>query len=111
MKFPRLPVGQRFRWRGATFRKDGPLTARSDSDGSSRMIPRSAMVEVLDGTAQATHTAPAPALSGAVVDDALQDMVEHLMRAADTLGDDAAASMRAAIEAARERFVARIDQG
>lgn len=110
MKFPRLPIGQRFRWRGETYRKDGPLTACSDSDASSRMIPRSANVEVLDGTSQDAGASPATLLSGTVVNAALLEMVDHLMRAADALDDDAAASMRAAIGAAREQFRARIER-
>lgn len=44
MKFPHLPMGQRFYFQGEPYVKTGPLTARREQDGSSRMIPRSAMV-------------------------------------------------------------------
>jgi hypothetical protein len=42
MRFPQLRPGQRFRWNGQVFSKSGPVTAVADSDGSTRMIPRSA---------------------------------------------------------------------
>jgi hypothetical protein len=48
MKFPQLPSGARFHWRGNLFTKVGPLTARSDADESVSMIPRSATVTLVD---------------------------------------------------------------
>lgn len=44
MKFPEIPIGTRFLLKGACHTKVGPLTARRESDGVVRMIPRSAVV-------------------------------------------------------------------
>jgi len=46
MKFPQLPIGQRFIFRGQAYVKAGPLTARREQDGDVRLIPRSALVEL-----------------------------------------------------------------
>lgn len=51
MKFPHLPVGQRFIFRGEAYVKAGPLTARREQDGDVRLIPRSALVELPQPTA------------------------------------------------------------
>jgi len=59
MKFPQLPVGQRFEYQGETLVKVGPMTACNERGGNSRLIPRSAAVAPL--TAQTGPTAaPAP---------------------------------------------------
>lgn len=44
MKFPQLPIGQRFLFQGEPYLKVGPLTARRERDGEDRLIPRSALV-------------------------------------------------------------------
>ena len=48
MKFPQLPMGRRFRWRGAVYRKSGPVTAQAEDGSGQLMVPRSALVEPLD---------------------------------------------------------------
>lgn len=64
MKFPQLPVGQRFQYRGETLVKVGPMTACTEQGGGTRMIPRSAVV--ISVTAQ-----PAVAsIAGTAPDDA-----------------------------------------
>lgn len=59
MKFPQLPLGQRFEYQGETLVKVGAMTACNERGGSTRLIPRSAVVVPV--TAQTAPTAvPAP---------------------------------------------------
>jgi len=44
MKFPQLPLGQRFEYQGETLVKIGVLTACNERGGNTRLIPRSAVV-------------------------------------------------------------------
>lgn len=46
MKFPQVPLGQRFLFQGESYLKIGPLTARRERDGENRLIPRSALVSL-----------------------------------------------------------------
>ena len=46
MKFPQVPIGQRLLFQGEGYVKVGPLTARREGDGETRLIPRSALVEL-----------------------------------------------------------------
>ena len=47
MKFPQLPIGSRFSWKGGEYEKVGPVSAVSLTDGSQRLLPRSADVRLL----------------------------------------------------------------
>jgi hypothetical protein len=59
MKFPQLPVGQRFEYQGETLVKVGPMTACNERGGNSRLIPRSAAVVPITGpTGPAAVSAP-----------------------------------------------------
>jgi hypothetical protein len=55
MKFPQLPLGQRFEYQGETLVKVGAMTACNERGGNTRLIPRSAVVIPL--TAQTGPTA------------------------------------------------------
>lgn len=44
MKFPQLPLGQRFVFQGDVYAKIGPMSARRERDGQPRLIPRSAVL-------------------------------------------------------------------
>lgn len=48
MRFPQLPVGQRFGYQGKTFTKTGPLTASEEGTGKSQLIKKSAEVTPLE---------------------------------------------------------------
>ena len=48
MKFPQLSMGQRFSWKGKTYAKTGPLTAREEATGKSQLMMKSALVTPLD---------------------------------------------------------------
>jgi hypothetical protein len=50
MRFPQLPIGQRFSYQGRIYRKSGPLTASEEGKGSSRLIMKSAQVTPLDSS-------------------------------------------------------------
>jgi hypothetical protein len=51
MRFPRLPIGQRFSYRGKIYCKTGPLTASEEDTGKSCLIMKSAEVTPLDAAA------------------------------------------------------------
>ncbi len=48
MRFPQVPIGQRFRYQGQLYSKTGPLTASEEGSGAQRMIARAAEVELID---------------------------------------------------------------
>ncbi len=66
IKFLHLKVGQQFEFRGEHYTKVAPLIASNDSDGKQKMIPRSALVTLLqEGSEQherGSETGPHPAL-------------------------------------------------
>lgn len=49
MKFPQLNIGQRFEWRGRIYTKSGPVAAVDVETRQAQMIPRSALVNPVDG--------------------------------------------------------------
>ena len=107
MKFPQLPMGQRFRWRGAVYRKSGPVTAQAEDGSGQLMVPRSAQVEPLDAADAAVGNA-GRAPEAATVRAALDDLVTQLETVADELAEPDALRLRAALAQAREVFAARI---
>ncbi|MEN8166606.1 MAG: polysulfide reductase chain A [Pseudomonadota bacterium] len=52
MRFPHLPIGQRFSFKGRTYTKTGPLTASEEESGRSRLIVKSAEVTPLELSGQ-----------------------------------------------------------
>ena len=83
MKFQQLPMGARFLFEGAPYRKTSPLLASAE-DGGSRMIPRWAVVQPLDVTAPPAPARPATLPSQAVV-AALTDLQHRLQAMLDAL--------------------------
>lgn len=78
MKFPRLPIGAKFSWRGEAFQKNAPLSARSLKDGATRMIPRSADVQPLeDSGASVAGDKPLSPADGQRLVEALWRVVER----------------------------------
>lgn len=65
MKFPHLPLGERFRFEGAIYRKTGPIAATNEATGQTRMIPRYARLELLDESVAPVKAAP-PSLQATV---------------------------------------------
>jgi hypothetical protein len=107
MKFPQLQRGQRFRWHDQLYCKTGPLTAVAEADGNTRIFSRSAIVTLLDGSADAEPTNRS--LDPERIRMALDAMTARLEDAAQALAADAgvkhAQTLRRAIEDARQGFV------
>jgi hypothetical protein len=103
MKFQLLPLGARFEFEGKVYVKTGPLTATTE-EGGQRMIPRSAVLKLLDAPVAQTPKV-ARKLDEAAVTAAFEvffaDCVRLLHAAADELQ---AQALRAELDAARERF-------
>ena len=100
-------MGQRFRWRGAVYRKSGPVTAQAEDGSGQLMVPRSALVEPLDvGDAAVGNAGRAP--EAATVRAALDELVTQLETVADELAEPDAQRLRTALAKAREVFVARV---
>lgn len=108
MKFPQVPVGQRFRWRGAAYRKTGPLTADAENDGAATMIPRSAVIESIEPAAAAGETIPGAPLHPEAVAEALDELIGRLAVAADQLAEPDAEHLRAELDASRRAFIDRV---
>jgi hypothetical protein len=53
MRFPQVPIGQRFTFQGRQYTKTGPLTASEEHTGRQRLLPRSAEVTLIDAAGQA----------------------------------------------------------
>lgn len=105
MKFPQVPIGNRFTWQGEQYCKSGPMTATVEGAGAERLIPRSANVAVADAAAAdgrgAGHGRKAVAA-------ALAALAARLEAYADTLPEDDRAGLRAALDEAVAAFRARL---
>ena len=106
MKFPNVPIGQRFVFQGEQYTKVGPMTASRDRDGAQRMILRSAAVRPLDDATQGPLTqagvndAERPWLAAL---DAYERALHQELGPLDPALDD---RLAAAIAAARIAFIA-----
>jgi hypothetical protein len=103
MKFPQLPIGSRFTWQGERYCKSGPMTATVEGSGTSRMIPRSAVIAPADA-ADAGSTEP----HQPTMESALAALANRLEAYADTLPADARAGLRAALDEAVAAFRATL---
>lgn len=100
MKFPHLPIGSRFRFDGHLYTKTGPVAA-SDETGKTRMIPRWAVLQPVDGEAPPPPPKPARRLDEAAV---LQAFEAYHAGCAQLLQDVPGGA--AALAALREQFLA-----
>lgn len=115
MKFHQLPIGARFVWRDATWRKVAPLKAASEGDDpQQKLIPRSAQVSRLpDDEAVADATPGLPThVSGSLVETATWDFVARCRTAIDqlepALADEQRHALSAAIERAAQQLLSRL---
>ncbi len=102
-------MGARFEYEGKVYVKTGPMTAASEQGGQ-RMIPRFAVLKPLDGPV-AEPPKPDRRLDEAAVMAAFARFYgdcAHLLYGDESDVDKARAS-RAALEAARERFLADLE--
>ena len=106
MKFPDLPIGERFEYQGATLVKIGPLTACADHGGDSRLIPRSAVVTPT-GAPMATPAA-APTLTPTLVHEALATCEVRWRAAVGGLDGHARVAIEAALVAAQQELIERL---
>lgn len=65
MKIHQLPLGARFAYEGVEYVKSGPLTATAQGGGQ-RLIPKFALLRVLDGSQPLVTAASAPVSRDAV---------------------------------------------
>lgn len=100
MKIDHLPIGARFMWKGVAYTKAGPMTASADTGGSV-FVPKHAVLQPVPGEAPP----PLPAARGPVDAEKVIAAFEDYHRTALALADEAG---RAELEAARERFLARL---
>jgi hypothetical protein len=105
MKFSQAPVGQRFEFEGQVYTKTGPITARDDRSGRSRMIPRSGEISLL-GVAV---TAPVPAGPAALDPARVRAAVDRYHAAAEqALAARDAEEARAMLAAAHAELLATL---
>jgi hypothetical protein len=107
MKFPQVPLGRRFVFQGESYTKTGPMTAGKDSDGSQRMIPRSALVLPADTANRRTASSSKESLGGAWP-AALDAYEQELRQALGPLDGDLEERLERALAAARVAFEAAI---
>jgi hypothetical protein len=114
-KFTLLAVGEDFAYQGEDYSKTGPLTAARHSDGSSRMIPRHALVQPHGAKPSEQAESPSKAsLDAAQVQEAFAHYhagcLEWLRLAEQELHPDTAARIRQAMEQAQQRLLADLHQ-
>ena len=107
MKFQLLAVGARFEFEGKEYVKTGPLTA--SSDGVQRMIPRFAVLKLLDASVEPARKTQRK-LDEAIVLAAFETFFAESTRLLQTLPSDAdqARTCLAELAAARQRFLDQI---
>lgn len=66
MKIHQLPMGARFEYEGKAYVKTGPLLG--SGEGGQRLIPKYAVLKVLDGSVPESKTPAAPLTREAVLD-------------------------------------------
>lgn len=111
-KFTLLAIGEAFEYQGEQYTKTGPLTA-SRSNGSQRMIPRSAAVAPLSGSASTAAKIEAKQLSVEQVLEAFEHYHKGCLEwlAMTEKADPAlAATIREAMTEARERFLTELQR-
>lgn len=109
MKFQQLPHGARFEYEDKIYVKTGPLTAATE-EGVQRMIPRFAVLKLLDGSMPAQVPQPPPKLDEAMVMAALEAFHGECLRLLEEAGVDEERGrvMRARLDEARRRFIAAL---
>lgn len=114
MKFHQLPVGARFGFRDATYRKISPLKGSNEADETQKLIPRSAEVSRLGEGDIAAPVLP-DRLTGGLVEAAAWGMVERCSRALThvdpALTPDQQDQVTAALEAATQEMLAALAAG
>lgn len=114
MKFYEVAVGQRFRFQGAEYRKTTPLVSVNAETGASKLIARSATVELLEAldTPPGAASGSAGSLPTEAVRRAFETFYAHCEDCLERLSGEASeretAQARQQLEAARERFLSML---
>jgi hypothetical protein len=74
VKFHQIPPGAAFRYRDTVYRKVSPLKGANETDGSHRLIPRSAEVTLLDEEGPAVPATPPDSLPSQQVARAIEEL-------------------------------------
>ena len=77
MKFNQIADGQQFEYQGVVYTRSGPIMA-TDSDGRSKMIPRSANVRPISTAAEVKTAAPQKKIPVDKAISAFEDFNTHL---------------------------------
>ena len=101
MKFHQLRPGARFRCDGKTYQKISPLKASDDSDGSQRLVPRSAEVVGLDDDGREIDTLP-ETLDRVSVESAVTQLARRLLTTLDRIDPALQPAQRAVLQQAIE---------
>lgn len=96
-----MPNGARFEFEGEVYVKTGPLIGTRSEDGRQRLIPRHAVLKPLDAVA----VAPVEKSATLARADVLAAFEVFAAKCALLVGDEG----KAALEAARERFLKALD--
>lgn len=111
MKFHQLPIGARFGFRETVYRKISPLKGVNETDGTQKLIPRSAEVCRLGDKDLSAPELPKQ-LPGGAVETAAWGAVEACKRALQriepALTKDQQAQILAALEAATQEMLATL---
>jgi hypothetical protein len=111
-KFSLLAVGEAFEYQGERYTKSGPLTA-SRANGTQRMIPRSAVVETRSGTTPPPAKVESKSLPVEQVIEAFENYhkgCQEWLAMTEKVDQELAATIRQAMEAAREKFLAELNR-
>jgi hypothetical protein len=109
-KFYLLPIGEQFRYGGAVFTKNAPLTA-IDEQGNQRMIPRSANVEPAGmSAASTTKQDSSRQLLLAATADYHGTCLELLKEIGSSADPDALSHAQPRLESARQELIRRIEE-
>ena len=111
MKFHQLREGARFAYRGATYRKNAPLTAIAEATGRQRLIPRSAAVTPTDAAEPPTAAQLPDGLPATVLTRALEQLTqacEAVVLAEPALGEARRAQLVHEMRRARDEILARL---
>lgn len=112
-RFSLLAIGEAFEYQGEQYTKSGPLTASRTENGTQRMIPRSAVVITLTGAPVPTTDVEGKQLPAGQVLEAFEHYHKGCLEwlaMTEKVDETLAANIREAMESARERFLAELQQ-
>lgn len=114
-KFSLLPIGDTFEYQGEHYTKSGPLTASRLDNGSSRMIPRSAIVVPLSSAPMPSAEVPGQGklLPAEQVLEAFayyHKGCREWLAMTEKVDAELAATLREAMEKARQGFLSELNR-